>query len=556
MTAPLDNGPAPRRASQEWRDHEVRRLRAIRKANNGVLPDRDVREAGRRLGLSTRHVRRLVNDPSIGTNRDDGYVADEAAFRALAAAGSIENAHKLLAANGFQFTPRTLARGYERAPKPRVEGARHGYQAYLGNRLSLPGETSGRLSVVAMDHKQLPNLVLPDRRSKPVFPWLCTLLDHETRLILASTLVVRRPNTEIVVATFTEGVAGWWAEDGTWVGGKPGVLLTDNGTEFQTEAVAERLTLAGILREFAAPFASRQNGRIERWHETVEAEFCKTMPAYHEGDKDEVKDARFGRKYGDFTPWPRYVRELRAWIRHYNEDRPHSRLGGKTPVQAWADDPTPIIKADPEQLRLCMMSVDDATVNPEGIRHRTIDYLDAEGVLRDLVRSKVDVRYLPNTYDRIEVYRHDRHLCTAYPVDHLTAEQRLRIQSHVTVQSTSVLATDEAARQMRLARAGITETDDGWDDDLSQTADDTGTEEGVDTATGEVSSAAGERIAKESEQAYKAKTHRKGPSKREDQALADVAARLGVPSVPIPAPPLHAVPDLPDAAADDTQETQ
>lgn len=153
-----------------------------------------------------------------------------------------------------------------------------------------------------MDHKQLPNLVQPDRRSKPVFPWLTTVIDHGTRVVLASTLVARRPNTEIVVATFTEAVAGWRAEE--WVGGKPAVLRTDNGSEFQHAAVAERLAVAGTLREFSEPFASRQNPIIERWHETIEAEFCKTMPAYHEGDKDESKKSRFGRKYGDVTRRP------------------------------------------------------------------------------------------------------------------------------------------------------------------------------------------------------------------------------------------------------------
>lgn len=397
MTAADGDTPTPR-AAQEWRNHEVKRLRAAAKANEGVLADRDVRESARRLGLSPRHVRRLVKDDKIGSRRQPGYVADNAALVALTATGSVSNAYAALTEAGdFNMSPRTLARGYKRAPTPLVSGAKHGYQAYLNDRMWLPGKSAGRLSVVAMDHKLLPNLVTPDRRSKPVFPWLSTILDHEHRVVLACTMSRQRPNTEIVVATFAEAVAGWHAEDGTWVGGKPAVLLTDNGEEFQTEAVAERLAVAGVLREYSAPFASRQNGRIERWHETIEAEFCKTMPAYHEGDQDEKKSSRFGRGYGDATPWPRYMRELRAWVRTYNEDRPHSRLRGLTPVQSWTADSTPIQRADPEQLRLCMMSVTEATVNPEGVRHRTVDYIDLEGKLRDLVRSKVEVRFLPNT---------------------------------------------------------------------------------------------------------------------------------------------------------------
>ena len=437
----------------EWRAHEVARLRQLREAAGGRVPAAELRRVAERLNLSVKQVRRLVDDPAMGTRRAKGYVADDTVLRAVVATGNAVNAHAYLSKEGlFEGSVRTLQRGLQRAPVPLTSGARHGAQAYMGDRLWLPHLYGDRMSVVAMDHKHVPVLVRKDKRHKPSFPWLTTLIEVRHRVVLASALTVETPGTDTAAATFAEGVAGQYAEDGTWFGGKPGVFLTDNGRDFQAEAVGERLAVAGVLREFTVPFGSRMNAELERWHETVEAEQFKQEPGYHEGDLDEDKKSRFGRKYPDqFCEWDPFVRRLRAWIRHYNEDRPHSSLDGLTPVGSFAADPTPLERVSKESVRLLMLTKADATVNPAGIRHDGVDYMADE--LVDLVRDTVTIGYLPNVRHYIEVFVAGKHLCTAYPSKHLDAEQRQKVRTATVRQTTQVLANEEAGRALRLERA-------------------------------------------------------------------------------------------------------
>lgn len=496
-----------------WRQHEVKRLRALKDANGGRLPSGELKRSASRLGLTTKHVRRLIDDPEMGTRRKRGYVADAAALQALGAAGNAVEAHEILADNGFGLSVRTLQRGLQRAPRPLVSGARSGPQAYMTDKLWLPHTYSDRMSLVAMDHKHVPVLLLKDGRYKPHFAWITTLFEVRHRVALACALTVESPNTEVACATFAEGVAGWHAEDGTFVGGKPSVLLTDNGREFQAEAIAERLAVAGMLREFTVPFGSRMNAELERWHETIESEFFAKQPGYHGGDKDERKESRFGRQHPDqFNHWVPFVRRMQAWIRSYNEDRPHGGLGGLTPVASFAADAAPVERVEKEQVRLLMLTKTDATVNPQGIRHDGIDYVAPE--LADLVRDTVTIGYLPNSPHYIEVFVEGAWLCTALPSKHLTADQIAKIKAVGVKQSTQVLANEEAARKIRVERADLTDAALAAEDAAAGVTEPQTIDDGPQEI--DLTDAAAARLAEEAAATRNDKARRPGPSKQEE----------------------------------------
>jgi transposase InsO family protein len=89
-------------------------------------------------------------------------------------------------------------------------------------------------------------------------------------------------------------------------------ILTDNAWCYtHNRALRELLAARGIRHLATHPYRPQTNGKVERFHQTMEREWAKGMTyASH--------DAR--------------NRALPHWLRHYNERRPHSSLGGRPPI--------------------------------------------------------------------------------------------------------------------------------------------------------------------------------------------------------------------------------
>ncbi|CAX56989.1 putative transposase insK for insertion sequence element IS150 [Erwinia pyrifoliae DSM 12163] len=104
--------------------------------------------------------------------------------------------------------------------------------------------------------------------------------------------------------------------------GYPVCIRSDNGPEFTAAALAEWAELHGIILDFIQPGRPMQNGFIERFNKTLRTEipdmylFCSLSEV-------------------------RILTE--QWRSEYNEERPHSSLGGMSPViyarQKLAGDP-------------------------------------------------------------------------------------------------------------------------------------------------------------------------------------------------------------------------
>ncbi len=76
-------------------------------------------------------------------------------------------------------------------------------------------------------------------------------------------------------------------------------------------ALRALLTERGIRHIVTPPYTPRWNGKVERFHQTMEREWAK------------------GLRYRNSTA---RNRALPHWLRHYNERRPHSSLGGQPPI--------------------------------------------------------------------------------------------------------------------------------------------------------------------------------------------------------------------------------
>jgi putative transposase len=92
--------------------------------------------------------------------------------------------------------------------------------------------------------------------------------------------------------------------------GRPGMIVSDNGTELTSNAILAWADDAGVAWHYIAPGKPQQNGLNESFNGRL---------------RDELLNETLFRS----LPHARVV--LEAWRRDYNEARPHSKLGWMTP---------------------------------------------------------------------------------------------------------------------------------------------------------------------------------------------------------------------------------
>ena len=95
--------------------------------------------------------------------------------------------------------------------------------------------------------------------------------------------------------------------------GKPACIVSDNGTEFTSKAILKWANDNGVEWHSIDPGKPQPNGHIESFNGSLRDE------CLNEGIFDSLADAR---------------RTLAIWRYDYNNVRPHSSLGNKTPAEA------------------------------------------------------------------------------------------------------------------------------------------------------------------------------------------------------------------------------
>jgi transposase InsO family protein len=168
-----------------------------------------------------------------------------------------------------------------------------------------------------MDVKRYPRFRRPghavtgDRRDKrqrhnPLgFDYFHAIVDDHTRLAYGELLGDERAPT---VTAFTLRALNWFAGRGITAQR----VMTDGAMSYRNNrALREVLAERGILHIITPPYTPRWNGKVERFHQTMEREWAK------------------GLRYRNSTA---RNRALRHWLRHYNQRRPHSSLGGQPPI--------------------------------------------------------------------------------------------------------------------------------------------------------------------------------------------------------------------------------
>lgn len=143
------------------------------------------------------------------------------------------------------------------------------------------------------------------------FVYLVAVMDWFTRKVLAWRLSITL-ETGPCLEALEEAMARF---------GKPGIMNTDQGSQFTSIGFIKALKDAGIQISMDGKGAWRDNVFVERLWRTIKYEEVY-LHAY-----DSVSAAREG---------------LTRYIRFYNTRRPHSSLAEQTPDQAYLNSPRPI----------------------------------------------------------------------------------------------------------------------------------------------------------------------------------------------------------------------
>ena len=157
-----------------------------------------------------------------------------------------------------------------------------------------------------------------------------------------------------------------------------------------------------------------------------------------------------------------FVERLLEWAAWWNTEHRPERLGGRTPAEARAADPTPVQDVPREDLRLLTLEDDgrQRVISGKGVQWRSrfyvADWMAGRG------GDKVRIRYMPHHEHEIEVFdaRTGRHLGAAFLSDAATPEQVAevrRARASAARRLRADLKAAEATRRERFAAVTVAE---------------------------------------------------------------------------------------------------
>jgi transposase InsO family protein len=144
-----------------------------------------------------------------------------------------------------------------------------------------------------------------DKLRSDGYEYAHAIIDDHSRLAYVELHHDERIET---VLAFTRRALAWYAAHGI----QARRVMTDNAWVYtQSPRFKQLLIDANLRHRTTAPYRPRTNGKIERFHQTMAREWA------------------YGLTYLSST---HRAQALPHWLRHYNEQRPHSALGNRPPI--------------------------------------------------------------------------------------------------------------------------------------------------------------------------------------------------------------------------------
>jgi putative transposase len=298
------------------------------------------------------------------------------------------------------------------------------------------------------DHMQAPVLVEVDGKARR--PWITWFTDCATNAITGVAVTPVHPSRESVLSALRSAVL---REDpyGPF-GGLPEKVRVDRGKDFLSRTVTGAFDLLDVTVEDLPAYTPHLKGTVEGLNRAVESMFLAALPGYARQPRPGKRASRPKDEvllgFEDFTS------RLLAWTSWWNTEHHPAPLRGKTPLEAWQDDPTPL--RDVPAADLWTFTLEDAgtrTLTTRGVRFRKRDYVSAW--MTGQAGIRVRVRFMPHHDHRIEVYHAatGRYLGPADLADQATEEQVSAVRRARAARSRRLKKDLEASQRQRYAAA-------------------------------------------------------------------------------------------------------
>nr|WP_234332100.1 Mu transposase C-terminal domain-containing protein [Streptomyces sp. NRRL F-5650] len=443
----------------------VRRLLALRQEQE--LTTRHVRMMAQSLEVTERTVWRWLaaaeHDESAAAEpgaraqtRDRFTVTPEVRHLLALWKGNVAAVHRELTARAARQSPPaapppslpTLHRAIQRDLTPGERaGLAGGERAARKHDVFLARPRPWRNKVWETDHVQAPVLVEVD--GKPRRPWITWFTDCATNAITGVAVTSGPPSRESVLAALRSAVL---REDpyGPF-GGLPEKVRVDRGKDFLSRTVTAAFDLLDVTVEDLPAYTPHLKGTVEGLNRAVESMFLAALPGYARQPRPGKRASR-PKKDEVLLGFEDFTARLLEWTRWWNTEHCPAPLRGKTPLQTWQDDSTPL--RDVPATDLWTFTLEDAgtrTLTTRGIRFRKRDYVGAwmTGQAGILVR----VRFMPHHDHRIEVddAATGRYLGPADLADQATEEQLRAVRRARSARARRLKKDLEASQRERYA---------------------------------------------------------------------------------------------------------
>lgn len=280
---------------------------------------------------------------------------------------SAERIQQLLASEGFTVARSTL----ERHLRQQGLSARE-IKAEQKQVASRRFNRQGRNTLWQADLKYGPYLPDPKQPDHKIRTYLVAIIDDATRLVAHAEFYANQ-KLPVLEDTLRKALTRCGAPDNLYV---------DNGKIFVSQWLRLACAKLRIRHLNTKAYSAESKGKIERFNQTAE-EF--------------LEEARLEK--------PQTLEQLnelfRAWLSEGYNHRVHSALAGKSPAQAFTQDPKPLRFPGPEALRDAFLWEKTPKVDKTGCI--SLNGLCYEVGL-EYIRRKVMVRYDPFDLSEIEVW--------------------------------------------------------------------------------------------------------------------------------------------------------
>ena len=262
-------------------------------------------------------------------------------------------------------------------------------------------EAAGPNAIWQADHTPL-DILLVRSNGEIAKPWLTIVIDDYSRAIAGYFLSFEAPSSLHTSLALRQAI--WRKEDPRWmICGIPGVLYTDNGSDFTSHHLEQVSADLKIQLVFSIPGKPRGRGRIERFFSTVNEMFLCELDGYVTGG------AMRGKPSLTLAEFEAHFRTFLLNVYHRRECSETKSL----PAERWESKGfLPRMPESLEQLDLLLIQVAKARqVRVDGIHFQSLRYIST--TLAAYVGETVTLRIDPRDMAEIRVFHNDRFLCRA-----------------------------------------------------------------------------------------------------------------------------------------------